>query len=370
MKVLFIVPYPTEGPSYRYRVEQFLPYLKQQGVRCTVSSFMSSKCYNSIYKRKKRNYLLLFLYFLQGFARRVRDLLRAESFDVIFVHLEAFPIGPPIFEWMFSRLKKPIVFDLDDAIFMKKKVGSDNALINFLKYPAKISGIIRLSSEVIVCNDYLKDYAAQYIVQEKVHVIPTSLNLEKFILKKETKNNELTIGWIGSSTTAAYLELLNDVFQSLSSRYEFVLKIVGAGRNFQIPGVKILNQSWSLEKDVEDFHSLDIGVYPLPDDEWIKGKTGFKTCQYLAVGVPCVVSSAGRNKEIIEDGVNGFLATDNNEWIEKLSKLIKEETLRKKFISTGRKTIENRFSVKVNAPKFLEVLKRAFDEKKVKACAS
>ncbi|MBN3038359.1 MAG: glycosyltransferase family 4 protein [Candidatus Omnitrophica bacterium] len=363
MKVLFIVPYPKEGPSYRYRVEQFIPFLEQNGVKCRVSSFMSSDFYNYLYRQKKRDTLKLLYYFLQGTARRVLDLFRAEAADLIFVHLEAFPIGPPVLEWLWTRLKKPIVFDLDDAIFMKKKVGSNNRLVNFLKYPAKIPGIIKLSSQVTVCNDYLKQYAAQYIPEDRIHVIPTSIDIGQFGIKKDlAKGDPLTIGWIGSHTTAPYLDLLRGVFEALSKKYDFVLKIVGAGRDFQIPGVKIINREWNLGRDVEEFQSLDIGVYPLPSDEWIKGKTGFKTCQYLSVGVPCVVSNLGRNREIIQDGVNGFLALDEQEWVNKLSLLIEDKDMRKRFAQAGRKTVRERFSVDVNAPRLLAVLRQAYNE--------
>ncbi|MFH1045755.1 MAG: glycosyltransferase family 4 protein [Candidatus Omnitrophota bacterium] len=359
MKVLFIVPYPTEGPSFRYRVEQFLPYLEQNGIEYKVSSFMSSNFYNYVYARKKRNAAKLLVYFLQGLARRIADLVRADQYDLVFIHLEAFPIGPPLFEWLCTRLKRPLVFDLDDAIFMKHKVGS-NKIINFLKYPAKIPAIIRLSSEVIVCNDYLKSYAARYIQEEKIHVIPTSLDVTKFQPQEGRKSDAaLTIGWIGSHTTAPYLELLRAVFQDLSRKYDFTLKVVGAARPFTIPGVKVINADWSLSRDIAEFQSLDIGVYPLADDEWIKGKTGFKTCQYLAVGVPCVVSNAGRNKEIIRDGENGFLASNEKEWVEKLSRLIEDEGLRQKFAREGRKTVEERFCIQVNAARFLAVLEQA-----------
>lgn len=361
MKVLFIVPYPTEGPSFRYRVEQFLPYLREKGIEYRVSSFMSSQFYNFFYDRKKRDALKLLGFLAQGTLRRTLDVFRADSYDLIFVHLEGFPVGPPVFEWLCTRLKKPIIFDLDDAIFMKKKVGSENRLVNILKYPAKIPQIIGLSSQVIVCNDYLKEYAARYIPKERIHVIPTSLDLERFRLKEvRSSNDRLTIGWIGSHTTAAYLELLNGVFEQLSRKYDFVLKVVGAGREFSIPGVQVINQQWSLERDVQEFHSLDIGVYPLPNDEWIKGKTGFKTCQYLSVGVPCVVSNAGRNKEIIQDGVNGFLAGSEQEWMEKLTRLIEDEGLRNRFAAAGRKTIEERFSVKSNAPRLLKIIEDTY----------
>lgn len=324
---------------------------------------MTSKFYKIIYKPK--NVLRKFVYFLLASISRYIDFLRAFKYDIICIHLEAYPIGPPILEFLWTKFGKPIIYDLDDAIYLTNKE-STYKIVKFFKCNKKIETIIRLSKEVIVCNNHLKNYAANFKSENKIHIIPTSLNTDKFIPKQgnnTVNNNELIIGWIGSYSTAAYLNELRDVFKYLSSKHNFTLKIVGSNLLFQVDGVKIINKEWSLSEDLEDFQSLDIGVYPLPDNEWTKGKTGFKTIQYMSVGIPCVVSNVGRNKEIIHDGLNGFLADSKEEWIKKLSLLIEDSVLRKKLGTAGRKTVEDRYSLKVNAPKYLEVFNKVYEKK-------
>jgi glycosyltransferase involved in cell wall biosynthesis len=361
--VLFISPYPSEGPSYRYRVELYFAYLKRNGIEYLSRPFMSSGFYKIIYK--PRHTLAKFAYFLSASLARCLDFFRSFRYDTIFIHLEAYPIGPPIFEYLLAKFGKTVIYDLDDAIFLTNR-GSFYKIINLLKFNKKIETIIRLSREVIVCNDYLKEYAANFKDKERIHVIPTSLDTDKFIPDRTKKrcadSAGLVIGWIGSHSTAPYLKMLENVFKSLGAKYDFTLKIVGSNFLFKIEGVKVINEEWSFSRDLADFQSLDIGVYPLPDNEWTKGKTGFKTIQYMAVGTPCVVSNVGRNREIIQDGINGFLADSEEEWIENLSFLIENPELREKMGARGRKTVEENYSVKVNAVKFLEVIENIYAE--------
>ena len=323
---------------------------------------MTSKFYKIIYKPK--NVLSKFIFFLLASILRCIDFLRAFKYDIIFIHLEAYPIGPPVLEFLWTKFGKPIIYDLDDAIYLASKE-SKYKIVKLFKFSDKIKIIINLAKEIIVCNDYLKKYASNFKTEDRIHIIPTSLDTEIFvpIQNKDMNKNELVIGWIGTHSTLQYLCMLKNVFIHLSSKHNFILKVVCNDPALEIDGVKIINKEWSLSSDVDDFQSLDIGVYPLPDNEWIKGKTGFKTIQYMAVGLPCVVSNLGRNKEIIRDGVNGFLANSEAEWIEKLSLLFENSELRKKMGLMGRETVENSYSLKVNAPLFLELIKRVYNER-------
>jgi len=353
MKILFLEPYPIEGPSSRYRVEQYIPYFENNGIRCVVRPFVSSRFYNILYK--KGFYFQKAIFFLQSAFKRLFDIFLAVRSDIIFIHLEAFPFGPPVFEWIFSKLGKKIIYDLDDAIYMGI-TSPANRFLKYLKCPSKIKKIIRISNHIITCNTYLGDYAKKY--NQNVTVIHTSVDTEKFIPRIKGANETLIIGWIGSHSTTRYLELLKDVFYKLSAKHKFILKIIGApAHNIKVPGLKIINLNWSLESEISEFQSLDIGVYPLPEDKWILGKTGFKAIQYMSVGVPCVVSNVGANREIVKDGINGFLASSEDEWLDKLSYLIDNEDLRRKIGRAGRKTTEEIFSVKVNAQKYLNIIK-------------
>ena len=355
MKILFIQPYPTEGASARYRVEQYVPYLEKNGIKCVIRSFVSTKFYKILYK--KELYFKKILYFIQSSIQRFFDIFLAIRSDLIFIHLEAFPLGPPFLEYIFAKvLHKKIIYDLDDAIY----IGSTSSANNFLKYlkcPSKIKKIIKISSHVIACNEYLANYAEKY--NNNVTVIHTSVDTDKFKPINREKKENIVIGWIGSHSTAKYLSELKDVFFELSAKYKFTIKVIGAGEgcDFEILGVNVVQLDWSLKDEIAHFQSFDIGVYPLPEDEWTKGKTGFKTIQYMSIGIPCVVSDVGANRDIIKDGINGYLARTKEEWIEKISKLIDDAGLREKIGFAGRKTAEERYSLKINIPKFISIFK-------------
>ncbi len=356
MKILFIVPYPTEGPSNRYRIEQYLPYLRERGIEYSIRPFISSDFFKILYKNggltKK------FLYFLSSTAKRLCDLIKSVNYDLIFVHIESFPFGPAVFEWFFSKLGKPIIYDFEDAIYLPNFKGG-NKLINFLKYPHKFFQILNLSNHIIVCNKYMKEFIHPY--NPNSTIIPTSIDTEKFKLKDFKFNNErIVIGWIGSHTTSYCLNSLKNILTVLAKKYDFLLKIIGGG-DFRLSAVNAITEKWSLENEVENFQKLDIGIYPLPNDERAMAKTPFKTIQYMSVGVPAVVSMVGGNKDIIQDGVNGFLASNDEEWFQKLSFLIESPRFRREIGLAGRKTVEQKYSVKVNAPLFLDVLHKVYD---------
>ncbi|MDP2905981.1 MAG: glycosyltransferase family 4 protein [Candidatus Omnitrophota bacterium] len=349
MKILFILPYPTEGPSNRYRVEQYLPFLTENGIKWRLRPFISSGFYKMLYSRG-HNFRKL-AYFIISCAKRFADIFRANKYDIVFIHIEAFPFGPPLLEMLFRFMGKKIIFDFEDAIYLS----SGKGMFKWLKNPKKFYLNLRLSSRVIVCNNYLLNSLSMY--NPGITVIPTSIDTAKFKVKDHRQtNNKILIGWIGSHTTLPCLKQIVPVLQELSKKYEFDFKIIGGGCRVSFPGVSVLNQKWTLEEEVANFQGLDIGVYPLPDNEWALAKTPFKTIQYMAVGVPVVASSVGGNKEIIRDGVNGFLAASGQEWINKLSLLIEDAGLRRKIGLEGRRTVEEKYSLKINAPKFLEVM--------------
>ncbi len=347
MNILFLVPYPEEGPSNRYRIEQYLPYLRQLGHYYWVRPFWNSRAYRILYKNGY--YFKKAFYFFLGTLNRFIDILAVFKYDVVFIHRESYPFGPPFFEWLIHKFKKPIIFDFDDAIFLQN-FNPANRIYRFLKFSSKTKKIVNMSSAVIVANKFLEEYALRY--NSRVYIIPTSIDTEKFTIKKRDAG-KLVIGWIGSPTTSPYLNIIFDAMRKLSGRYDFVFKIVGAGKPVVIKGVNIQNCDWQLEREILDFQSIDIGVYPLPDTLWVRGKAAFKAIQYMSVGVPVVASPVGMAKEIIQDGVNGFLAGSDEEWVKKISILIEDRDLRARIGLEGRKTAEQKFSVKAN----VEILK-------------
>jgi glycosyltransferase involved in cell wall biosynthesis len=352
MKVIFFLPHSKQAAGARYRVHQFLPALTAAGVSCDVREFVTPELYRHLYRKGhalEKGYQI----FRQTLHRR-QDLRDARDADVIFVYRECYPFGPPFIESMLRRLGKPIVYDFDDAIFLPEPT----KLRDLLRNPAKTARIAQLADCVIVSNEHLRGFASAY--NQQVEVIPTCVDTDVFAPPRQRQSGQrLRLGWIGSHSTAKYLEQLRPVLRQLSGRFDFELLVIGAGRHFEMPGVRVLNESWSLETEVERFQSLDIGLYPLADTVWELGKAGFKAIQYMAVGASCVVSRVGVTRDIVNDGENGFLAGDTREWSEKLGQLMSDSSLRQRLGAAGRRTIVERYSLHVNAPRLRRVLERA-----------
>ena len=341
IKVLFLFTHPIQGASSRYRIYQYLPFLKKANIQYHAEPFVSESFYKILYK--KGYWFKKALFTSLGLMKRIRALWQIPFCDIIFIHLESSPFPILILERFAKLFKKPIIYDFDDAIFLRRKYATHRwrQWVGTHKVPPKL---ISMSHQVMVGNPYLKKYASQHTHPEKILVFPTTIDTQKFPLKK-SKNAIPIIGWIGMHTTFPYFENLLDIFPEIAKKHSFILKIIGAPKKISIPNVSIVQKDWHLSEEIDDFLSLDIGLYPLFDPEWDVGKAGFKALLYMAAQVPCIASAVGRNKEIIQDGDNGFLVTSKKEWIEKTILLLESEETRKRLIKKGRETVEAHFSV-------------------------
>jgi glycosyltransferase involved in cell wall biosynthesis len=358
VKVLFLASFPVEAACTRYRCTQYFDYLRRNDVECALRPFLSPELFRTLYQRS--GHVAKAAQLSLSALRRLRDVAEFARtwFDVVFVQREAALFGPPYVEWFVTRIwKKPMVFDFDDAIFVPYISPTYGRFAALLKFPHKTATNIRLSRHVIAGNNYLADYAKR--LNANVTIIPTVVDASQWTPKHATHNTQhaLTIGWIGSPTTTQYLKPLLPMLDELSHRHKFTLKIVGANETFSLNGTPVQNERWQLEREIADFQSLDIGMYPITEDEWSVGKSGFKAIQYMAAGVPCVASPVGVNKDIVQDGVNGFLAATPQEWTEKLSLLIEDAALRHRLGAAGRQTVENWYSLQAQAPRLLEILR-------------
>ncbi len=353
MKILFWIPYPSEGASNRYRVEQYLPYLKEAGVDYFISPFWSKNGFMVLYK--PGHFCRKIFFFIRGALYRIFDILQIYQYDAVFIHRESFPIGGAFFETILCKLKKPFIFDFDDAIFLPAS-SANNSFIDRFRTPDRVANIIRMSRHVIAGNQYLADFALKY--NRNVSELPTPVETGICLPDNVRACNEVVIGWIGSITTSKFLETIKKVIISLSKKFKNVkFKIVGG--DFCINDLQnIVYKQWRLKEEIEDLSSFDIGIMPMPDTEWTRGKCGFKAILYMSMGIPSVVSDVGMNREIIIDGQNGFLAKNEDDWFNKLSDLIRSRELRDKIGKSGKETIEQKYSVKVNAPKFVKILEK------------
>ena len=357
--MLALSPVPEEGAGCRFRIVQYVPALQDAGIDVTISPFFTREFFRLVYR--KGHGLAKSWMFLQRAIDRLRLVADRGRYDAIFIYREALPVGPAIIEALLARARGvAIVYDFDDAVFLPN-TSEANRPIGLLKWPGKVRSIIRRSDVVIAGNEFLATYARRY--NDDVRVIPTVVDMTKFVPRGSGDVARVitpgaatfppVVGWIGTPTTAPYLLSLRPVLQDLARRFSFVLRICGAGADVQMPGVTIENTPWTLDAEVGLFNTCDIGVYPLSDDEWARGKCGFKAIQFMACGVPVVAAPVGVNREIIGDGVNGLLAATPAEWVEKLGRLLADSALRARLGAAGRRTIEERYSLKTNAPLYV-----------------
>lgn len=355
--MLALSPIPEEGAGCRFRVSQYIPYLRSQGFEVTVEPFYTREYFGLVYRPGR------FMAKAAGFSRlvlrRLALLNRLADYDLVFLYREAIPIGPPIIERAIAKRGLPIVLDFDDAIFLPN-VSDANKAIGFLKSTERVAEVVKLSQHVVAGNAFLADYARQF--SAAVSVVPTAVDTTRFVPRDTPGALSLrgpVVGWIGSPTTYHYLESMAPLLRDVAARHRFILRVSGAGKAVRIDGVDVEEVPWSMAKEVELFNTCDVGVYPLDDDDWARGKCGFKAIQFMACGVPVVAAAVGVNREIIRDGENGFLASTPEEWRAKIERLLTDADLRRRLASAGRQTIEERYSLRVTGPRIAGILREA-----------
>ncbi|MFT6166933.1 MAG: glycosyltransferase involved in cell wall biosynthesis [Vicingaceae bacterium] len=290
-------------------------------------------------------------------ARRIRklDVHRMNEFDIIFIHREALLTGSTYFEREFAKSSAKVVFDFDDAIWLPN-VSSGNKALQMLKNPSKTEEIISCADMVFAGNDYLAGYASKFC--SNVKVIPTTIDTNYHKRKKQNTSDRICIGWTGTETTRKYLEMVKPVLQKLTSTYgdKIYFKVI-CDQPWSADGIELKNEKWNKNTEIEQLEEIDIGIMPLTDDQWSRGKCGFKGLQYMAMESATIMSPVGVNTEIVIHGKNGFLASSENEWYEQLSTLIDNKELRLQIGRAGRVQIEEKFSVNVTRGLYLKYLK-------------
>lgn len=341
-RLLYIAPHRSgRSPGQRFRFEQFQQYLEQNGFVITYSHIVNAWDDRIFYQKGK--YLLKVFIGIKAFFIRMRDVLRANKFDVILVYREAHFIGTTFFEKLLAKSKAKVVFDFDDAIWLND-TSDANSNLKWLKKPEKTGEIVSLCDKVIVGNSFLANYANQF--SDKVTIVPTVINTNLYQTTKKKITHHICIGWTGSTTTIKHFELAVPFLKALKEKYHNKIRIkLIVDAEYINSELEVEYSPWNKASEVKDLDDIDIGIMPLPDNDWSKGKCGFKGIQYMGLGKPTVMSPVGVNNEIIEDGKNGFLASTHEEWVEKISALIDSSELRSKIGKAGRKTIEKRYSL-------------------------
>lgn len=355
MRVLLLLPYAWDtAPGQRFRIEQWVPHLKEQGVTFEVDELMTPQQQKMLHsgesaQRKARMILETTL------RRRSRLSESIKGADVIWLHRTMAVIGPPWMERRLARCGVPMIYEFDDAIW-KAETARANRMFAWLKYADKTQEICRLSHTVVVGNAYLAEFASQFA--RNVEIVPTTIDTESYRPRSDyAQSGRIVVGWSGSITTSAYLKPIAGALQRVAKSHDIVLKVIG-DRNFRLDGVPVEASDWSSATEQADLATFDIGLMPLTDDEWSKGKCGLKALQYMGMGIPTILSPVGVNAEIVRNGENGLWATTEDDWVDAITRMIESPELRERLGRAGRQTCETEYSATSQAPRVLEILRK------------
>lgn len=341
--------------SQRFRYEQYLGALEQLGFAVQIHPFFRPDVSSILYK--KGYAVAKVLGTIRGCLSRLALVLRSRRTDIFFIHREAAPLGPPFTEALLFFLGRRVIFDFDDAIFVPRSIGANKA-VRFLKWPSKTAFICRHARKVATCNPFLVEWASQF--NSNVALLPTTVDLSYHVPCARTPDARVTVGWTGTWSTAPYLDIIRPALAKLQDEIDFEFVVICDID----PGFSELRNyrfiKWSLDTEVKDLAEFDIGLMPVPDGTWEKGKVGFKALQYGGIGIPSVVSNTGSGGEVVLDGVTGkAIDNDPKSWAEAIKELIKNPQLRQTMGTAARKHIDSRYSVRANTPVFLSLFDSA-----------
>lgn len=344
MKILFVHPYPGgEAPSQRFRFEQYFRFLDEKNVSYTCAPFWDDAGWAVLYS--KGNVLHKMWALFRGLYHRYRLFRRLDTYDFVFIHREIDPLGLAVFRRMLKKRKERarIIFDLDDAIWIPNSSKNNRFMERFRNWD-QAPALASLAGRISGGNDYLCEWASAY--GGETTVIPTSIDTENLHNRTRDQDTErVTIGWTGTHSTLFYLEQYLPVWRRVlqENKGTELAVICDTEPLFLEEGMRWI--PWNKSREIEDLLQFHIGLMPLAEDAWAKGKCGFKALQYMALGIPALVSPVGVNTKIVDDGINGFICSTDAEWEENIGKLLHDRALRIRMGSATRQKIEEHYSV-------------------------
>ena len=351
MKTLLLTRYPRKGASSRIRCYQYVDYLREHAVEVTALPFFDDDYVASVAYRRRRDFRRV----MNAYRRRVSSLVRARGFDLVWLQYEALPWLPDLFERWLMPAGVPYVVDYDDAQFHQYDLNSSAVVRWLLK--DKLDGVMARAAAVLAGNDYLATRARRAGATE-VLLLPSAVDVRLYRTCVHDTPSPFTIGWIGSPTTAQYLQLIADALRDASRQLPARVVLVGSGP-IDLPGVPVEVRTWQESTEGDEIGNFDVGIMPLTDGPWEQGKCGFKLLQYMATGLPAIASPVGANKVIVRHGSTGFLARTSEDWMRAFVALAESKDLRARMGRAGRQVVEREDSTTVVAPRLLDTLIRA-----------
>jgi glycosyltransferase involved in cell wall biosynthesis len=349
MKVIFFTKYTRKGASSRLRTFQYIDYFTSIGIECTVSPFFNDAYLAEVYASRHHSKWQS----LKSFWTRVFTLLSITRYNHVVIEKELFPYFPAVFEWILKVLGVKYIVDYDDAIFHNYDLHPNRLSRWLLKN--KISHVMRYASHVSVGNEYLMQKAVQSGAK-RITIIPTVIDITKYQPRTKISRQTFTIGWIGSPITAKYLEALKPVFHRLSLKHPIRLKLIGVKTSIGLPEIEDI-VPWNEGTENEEITTFDVGIMPLEDNIWERGKCGYKLIQYMGCGLPVIGTPIGVNKVLITDGWNGYKAITPSDWEEALERLVNAgPEKRMQLGANGRKLVEEEYSLQKYAKKYAAIL--------------
>jgi len=351
MKVLLLSRYSQTGASSRLRFYQYLPYLTAAGIEVTVNPCLDDQYILSLYSGQKIQKLKV----LNAYLKRLKSFLKYNSYDLIWIEKELLPWLPAFAEVFLRYLGISYLVDYDDAVFHRYDQHHNPLIRAFLG--RKIDKIMGNASMVIVGNNYLAE-RARAAGAKRIEYLPTVINLDHYRILQPQKKNIFTIGWIGTPVTAKYLNGIARALAEVATKRSVRMVVVGTEKP-ALEGIYIEALPWSEKTEVEQISRFDVGIMPLFDDFFERGKCGYKLIQYMACGIPGIASPVGVNQEIVEQGYNGFLAATHEQWVDALITLVDNKELAQQMGRAGRCKVEKEYCLQVTAPRLVEFIHQA-----------
>lgn len=350
MRVLALTKYGAEAASTRQRLLQFAPFLHRHGIEIITRPLLDDDYVRALAQGRRSSRTGI----IASYMKRLGTVVTAQYYDVIWVHFEAFPYAPAALECLFSFTRRPVIVDFDDAIFHMYDRHRSWLVRRLLSN--KLHPLLRLASGVTVGNDYLRHYVER--LNPAVTVIPTVVDTARYVPDERAATRPPVVGWIGSPSTWRYMEeVLPDILPTIRQAGAS-FRAVGAGPHAQ-RWTEVESIPWTEATEIAEVQRMDIGVMPLPEEDWARGKCGYKLIQYMACGLPTIASPVGVNSTIVQHGETGYLASTPDQWKTALQLLLDDENSRRRLGQAGRDRVVEQYSLTSQEPRLLQAFEAA-----------